>query len=284
MRAFWAWNSASVRTPAALSSPSFCSASSMSPWLAAAGWAGGGGGGGGGAAYSCCGSSWAAQRFACRRDTRFDTAVAVPATTAVRAIPRIKPMSSAFLFALLDLSTDVGGFNRIQRGQHVVGRDASAGDHLGAGAPHGRDKRARPCVLVQDQPNGTAWLDELDGLAQIVVIEEAGFSTFEDGKVEQPVTVEIRDIGCREAPILLTLDASQVEYSDDPPIDQVDQNAETLASKFRLGKFDGQVIDWPYILLSHCSNLPCHSHLPWRPMLPRPTTMLSLAGSRRLHP
>jgi hypothetical protein len=100
MRAFWAWNSASVRTPADFSSPSFCSSSSMLLWLAAAGWAagGGGGGGGGGAAASCCGCSWADHRFACRRDTRFDTAVAVPATTAVRAIPRIKPMSSAFLF------------------------------------------------------------------------------------------------------------------------------------------------------------------------------------------
>ena len=37
---------------------------------------------------ACC--SCPAHRFACRRDTRFDTAVAVPAITAVRATPRSK--------------------------------------------------------------------------------------------------------------------------------------------------------------------------------------------------
>jgi hypothetical protein len=76
----------------------------------------------------------------------------------------------------------------------------------------------------------------------------------EDGKIEQPVTVEIRDVGRCEAPVLLPLDESQVEDSDDPPIDQIDQNSETLASQFRLGKLKSQVIDWPYILLGHCST------------------------------
>ena len=47
-------------------------------------------------AAGCAGCSWAAQRPACRRETRFDTAVAVPAITAVRATPRISPgMSSS---------------------------------------------------------------------------------------------------------------------------------------------------------------------------------------------
>ena len=40
--------------------------------------------------------SWPAHRLAWRRDTRLDTAVAVPATTAVRAIPPIRPMFLSF--------------------------------------------------------------------------------------------------------------------------------------------------------------------------------------------
>ena len=40
--------------------------------------------------------SWPAHLLAWRRDTRLDTAVAVPATTAVRAIPPIRPMFLSF--------------------------------------------------------------------------------------------------------------------------------------------------------------------------------------------
>ena len=43
-----------------------------------------------GSGAACC-CSLAAQRPACRRETRLDTAVAVPAMTAVRAIPRSRP-------------------------------------------------------------------------------------------------------------------------------------------------------------------------------------------------
>jgi hypothetical protein len=47
-------------------------------------------------------------------------------------VPWVQPFSSH----LLELSTDVGGFNRIQRCQNIVRGDASAGNHLGAGSPH----------------------------------------------------------------------------------------------------------------------------------------------------
>ena len=66
--AFWASNSASVRTPAVFSSPSCLSCSSGSGAGSAAI--------GAGSWYWAC-SSWD-QRFACRRETRFETAVAVP--------------------------------------------------------------------------------------------------------------------------------------------------------------------------------------------------------------
>src|SRR3954464_498550 len=106
MRAFCCSNSSSVSTPALLSSPSCCSWASLSVMSDGAATGGGGGGGAycGGAcccsycscSYCCC--SWSAHRPAWRRETRFDTAVAVPATTAVRATPRIRPgMSSSLL-------------------------------------------------------------------------------------------------------------------------------------------------------------------------------------------
>src|SRR3954468_987517 len=82
----------------------------------------GGGGGaycGGGGAYCCgggaacccsycscsyCCCSWADHRPACRRDTRLDPAVAVPATTAVRATPRSNPGMTPHTFPTTDAS------------------------------------------------------------------------------------------------------------------------------------------------------------------------------------
>ena len=50
-----------------------------------------------GSASAYCCSSCSAQRSPCRRETRFDTAVAVPAMTAVLAIPRRSPGISLLL-------------------------------------------------------------------------------------------------------------------------------------------------------------------------------------------
>src|SRR4029450_4438942 len=79
--AFCASNSASVRMPCAFRSARSFNCETVSVAVAGAG----------GAAWAyCCSSCWA-QRLACRRETRLETAVAVPATTAVRAIPRRSP-------------------------------------------------------------------------------------------------------------------------------------------------------------------------------------------------
>ena len=83
--AFCAANSASVRIPWSLSSARPFNCDTVS--TGAATWGGGGGGGG---AY-CCGCSCWDQRLACRLETRFDTAVAVPAITAVLATPLSSP-------------------------------------------------------------------------------------------------------------------------------------------------------------------------------------------------
>ena len=110
----------------------------------------------------CCCKGLVRGPAACwRRDTRLDTAVAVPATTAVRAMP-----NEAHGLVLLPR---VYRANRLpRRGQpaplDVVDRDAAARDDLGAGAPHGAHERRGPRVLVDDERHGVARLDEPGGL------------------------------------------------------------------------------------------------------------------------
>src|SRR5207344_961212 len=152
---FSAWNSASVRTPWALSSPSCLSCSSLSE-VSSAGAAAACGGG----AYACCCCccsyccccSCSDQRPACRRETRLETAVAVPATTAVRPTARMRP-GITVLFpsppcGLLDLSLPLVLFSGVERGENCLHRDPTAGNELGATAPQCRRKRRGPGVLV----------------------------------------------------------------------------------------------------------------------------------------
>ena len=137
--AFWAANSSSVRMPCDFSSPSSFSCSIIDgarrPGRAPAGprlaprvrrrp------------AASCC-----AQRDSWRRRTRPLTAVAVPATAAVRAIPLSSP-------GMLPLFS---GLDRVERGEHGLDRDPAAGDQLAAAAPDGDRERRRPGVLVDEQ-------------------------------------------------------------------------------------------------------------------------------------
>src|SRR3954452_19756714 len=72
--------------------------------------------------YCCC--SCCDHLLAWRRETLFETWVAVPAMTAVRATPRRSPGMRFVLFLC-------GGF---EGGQDVVHRDEPAGDELGAAA------------------------------------------------------------------------------------------------------------------------------------------------------
>src|SRR3954468_12665778 len=133
----------------------------------------GGGGGayccGGGSAYCCCWgayccSSCAAQRCPWRRLTRLETEVAVPAITAVRAIPRSSPG------IVVLLARRLGG---VERGDQVLDRDPHVGDHLAAVAAHGRGEGPRPLVLVDDQHGGGAGLDRVGGRGEVGVAEQA---------------------------------------------------------------------------------------------------------------
>src|SRR3954453_23368451 len=92
---FCSSNSASSRTPES------CSCPSSRSWASLVFVSVRGGAWGAGSAYcsgSLCASCCCDHRFPCRRETRLDTAVAVPATTAVRAIPRRRPISTLLRF------------------------------------------------------------------------------------------------------------------------------------------------------------------------------------------
>src|SRR3954447_17428732 len=102
---------------------------------AAAGCAGGGCSGTGAWASSC----WA-QRSPWRLETRLLTDVAVPAMTAVRAIPLRSP---GILFLLLAC-----GLGRVERGDDLVDRDPAGSDQLAARLADGGRERRRPGVLV----------------------------------------------------------------------------------------------------------------------------------------
>src|SRR5690349_6963162 len=116
----------------------------------------------------CCwyrDSSCATQRLAWRRETRLLTAVAVPATTAVRATPRSNPgIRDPFLG---------GGLGRFELGEDGLHRDAAAGDELPAGlAQRGGDRR-RPAVLPHEHGGRRAGLERVGGLLEVVVAEQA---------------------------------------------------------------------------------------------------------------
>src|SRR5215470_576815 len=101
--------------------------------------------------YACW--SWAAQRPACRRETRLDTAVAVPATTAVRATPRMSPgMPMTLLSAVSSLVVFGGG---VERGQDGLHRQPAGRDELPTAAAHRSRQGRGPLVLVNENRGGT---------------------------------------------------------------------------------------------------------------------------------
>src|SRR5688572_12192644 len=81
-----------------------------------------------------------------RRCTRPDTAVAVPAMTAVRAIPRNNPG--------IVVSSSIGsgrGVGRVECVHDLLGGEAGRSHHLGTLTAGGRHERHRPGVLVDQR-------------------------------------------------------------------------------------------------------------------------------------
>src|SRR5437588_2633869 len=116
-----------------------------------------------GCAYSCCCSCWA-QRFPWRRETRFDTAVAVPAMTAVRAMPRRSPIRS-FSF----VRSVVGRVAQLERGEEVFLGDEAGSDELCAAPAEGGSERRRPTVLVDEDCARRSLLEDAAALGDVLL-------------------------------------------------------------------------------------------------------------------
>src|SRR4051795_10846073 len=199
--AFWAANSSSVSTPCA-----FRSARSLSWWIGSTGGAAGAGGGGG--AYCCCGSSGAASSRAhlpswrCR--TRPATDEAVPATTAVRAIPRSSPgMTAPFRSS-----------ERLDGVDQVLVRDPLVVDEDAAVRVYRGDEWGRPAVLVHDHHGRGAGFDRIRGGGEVVVAEQAGRGALEDTEVADSPLLEAGRVEARVRAVLLLGHEQRVEHAD----------------------------------------------------------------------
>src|SRR4051794_20892600 len=118
--------------------------------------------GGGGAASACC---WSLHRACCRRLTRLDTAVAGPATTAVRAMPRMSPMAA--LRSRADRAAGIG--------QHADDRgrwDPGDVDQLAAGSPAGTGEPRRPGVLEDEKQRRGVRLQIVADVGDVVRVEQ----------------------------------------------------------------------------------------------------------------
>src|SRR5437764_12426709 len=96
-----------------------------------------------------------------RRLTRLDAAVAVPATTAVRAMAPMSPGIAVLL--------SVGRFGGVERGDQVFDRDPRVGDQLSAVAANGRGERRGPAVFEDDHHCRGACLDDVGSPLQVVI-------------------------------------------------------------------------------------------------------------------
>src|SRR3954447_3692187 len=240
--AFWAANSSSVSTPWA-----FRSARSLSWWIGST--AGAAGAGGGGAAYCCCGSSGAASSRAhlpswrCR--TRPATDEAVPATTAVRAIPRSSPgMTAPFRSS-----------GRLDGVDQVLVRDALVVDEDAAVRMDGGDERGGPAVLVHDHHCRGTGFDRIRGGGKIVVAEQAGRSALEDVEVADSPLLEAGRIEARIRAVLAFCHEQRVEDADRALVDLVEQDLRGAAGHRCVGRVaDHDDVDGPELFEHFCGH------------------------------
>src|SRR3954468_10272589 len=229
IRAFWMANSSWVSTPESLSSPSCLSWASGSAASGA-----GGGAGGGSCAYDCWGASCSAQRWSWRRETRLLTAVAVPATAAVRATPRSNPG--------MVLLSSVGGLGRFERREDGLNWQTAAGDELAAGLPQRDRDRRGPAVLPHEHGGGRAGLPGRGSLFDVLVSEEPA-----GGAVElAPATaaaVDLADVQRRDGAVLALHQERDVEDPDDAAVDEVDDQRHRLTGRLPARPLDHDVVD-----------------------------------------
>src|SRR6478736_6727951 len=207
-------------------------------------WGGGGGGayccgGGGSWAYCCC--SWDAHLPAWRRETRLDTAVAVPAMAAVRATPRMRP---GMTVPVLSRSDRGGcGVGRVDGGQHGLDGDAPTGDQLAASLTHRPGEGRGPDVLVDEDARGAARFERGARLVQVPLVEQPRRGAFEDRQVQLPVAVDVADVDRVDGPVRVLGDEGEVQDADQPALDEVEQDREALPRHPAARELDHDVVD-----------------------------------------
>src|SRR3954468_1070450 len=244
--AFSAANSSSVSTPEALSSPRDLSWSSL---LEVSGPVRCSGTAGGSSAYSssagpgsgAC-SSWYFR--ACRRWTRPLTAVAVPATTAVRAAMRSNlGMSGSCGCRGEGLRFGgVGGFQCVEYVHDVLGRDAGTGDEFAPRLSCGGDEGHRPRVLVDDQDGERAGLHGARGLVHVLVAEQTGPDPGQLGEPAQLLHV-LRQVDRVDAAVVVLVDDEDVVERHDPLVDEVEHRLRPAAGEPVGRELDEQEVD-----------------------------------------
>src|SRR5262245_4530596 len=242
--AFCASNSASVRIPWDLSSASSFSCDTVSGAAAGAG--------GGACSYCCCAYCWSsccAQRLACRRETRFETAVAVPATTAVRATPRRSPgmVMSSFGWSLVRL---------VERCEERVLRDVARRHELRATSPQRLRERSRPAVLEDQDAGRRARVDHGCGVVEVAAVEEARRRTLEHRQVHLAVPVEVAQLDGSNRAVGVPPDEHEVEDPDQTPVDEVDEDRKALTGHLTPRELDNQVADRPQRFVRHVPDPP----------------------------
>ena len=178
--------------------------------------------GGGCSAY--CASFWSDQRLACRRETRLETAVAVPATTAVRATPLISPGISRLLFPF-SFRFSVRRWRRA--GRDVVHRDVARRHQFGPALAHPLHEGDRPPVLEDQDAGRRARPDGLRGIVEVGLIEHPRRRALEDRHVELAVGVEVPQLDPFDRPVVVPRDERQVEDPDQSAVDQIDESGKS---------------------------------------------------------
>ena len=160
-------------------------------------------------------------------------AVAVPATTAVRATPRRSPGMS---FPSLCGSGDSGlglrgglgfgpGLGGIDCGQQSLNRNPSARDQLPTATPKRSGERRRPHVLV-DQDARRATRPSTPPASATSPSSSSPEDALEHGEIELAIAIQVGDRHPPNRPVELLLHKHKIEDPDDAPVDQVDQQGQ----------------------------------------------------------
>ena len=105
-------------------------------------------------------------------------------------------------------AVDLGG---IQRGEHLLNGDPTAGNELAARETDLPRQRGRPEVLVDQDSCGAVGLERAACLLDVVLTDQPGRCPLEDGQVELAVAVDVAQLESGDRPVAVLADEGEVE-------------------------------------------------------------------------